>query len=107
MKKEEILEKARKDDDEIEQLILTRSLGFSTIIIPILCIVFIIARILNSEYIISDLVAITLAQLTISEIYQAFKIKKPILFVIGMITLIFTIIFIISFLNEVIVWKKI
>jgi len=103
MKKEEILEKAQKDGDEMEQIILTRALGISTIMIPILCLIFIIIRIINSEYIISDLVSITLAQLSVSQLYQAIKIKKLILVVTGIITLILTILFTIGFINEVIV----
>ena len=106
MKKEDILEKARKDEDEMERLILAQSLGISTIIIPILCIIFILIRIINSEYIISDLVAITLAQLSISQIYQSIKMKNILLFILGLITLILAIVFTISFINEVMIWKK-
>ena len=76
MRKEDILEKAQKDEDEMEKATLEQSLGFSTIIIPVLCIMFVLIRILNSEYIVSDLVAITLAQLSISQIYQSIKMKK-------------------------------
>lgn len=107
MKKEDILEKARKDEDEMEKATLEQSLGFSTIIIPVLCIIFVLIRILNSEYIVSDLLAITLAQLGISQIYQSIKIKKTSLLVFGIITLILTIIFTVGFINEVRIWKKI
>lgn len=107
MKKEEILKKARQDEDEMEQAILAQSLGISTIMIPILCIVFIVARMMNSEYIVSDLVAITLAQLSMSQLYQAIKMKKAILFITGIITLILTVIFTIGFINEVRIWKRI
>lgn len=100
MKKEDILEKARKDEDEMEKATLEQSLGFSTII-PVLCIIFVLIRILNSEYIVSDLVAITLAQLSISQIYQSIKMKKTSLLVFGIITLILTIIFTVGFINEV------
>lgn len=103
MNREEILKKAQKDSDEMELLILTKALGISTIIIPVLCFIFIIMRILNSEYMISDLVSITLAQLCISQLYQAIKMKKIILFISGIITLILTIVFIIAFINEVII----
>lgn len=106
MKKEEILEKARKDEDEMEKLILTKSLGISTIIVPALCILFILIRIVNSEYIISDLVAITLAQLSISQLHHALKMKKKLLLISGIIILILTIIFTIEFVNEVRIWKK-
>lgn len=102
MNKEEILAKAQKEEkDEMEQAILTKALGFSTIIIPILCLIFILIRILFSKYEISDLIVITLAQLTISEFYQYLKMKKKILLIIGVITLILSIIFMWTFINEV------
>lgn len=101
MKKEEILEKAQKDDDEMEQAMLMYSLGISTIMIPILCSVFIIIRIMYSNYIISDLVAITLAQLSVSQLYQFIKMRKNVLLIFGILTLILAVIFIISFINEV------
>ena len=97
MNKEEILSKAQKEGDEMEQAILTKSLG----IIPILCLVFVLIRIFFAEYVISDLIVITLAQLTISEFYQYFKMKKKILLILGIITLILAIIFTWSFINEV------
>ena len=100
MKKEEILEKARAEDDEMEQIMMAQSLGISTIIIPILCIIFIIIRIIHSEYIVSDLVAITLAQLSMSQLYQSIKMKKKILFVTGIIAIILTIVFTVGFINE-------
>lgn len=103
MKKEEILEKARADEDEMEQLMMSKSLGISTIMIPILCIIFIIIRIANSEYAISDLVAITLAQLSVSQLYQSMKMKKKLLFITGIITLILTIVFGIEFIKEVMI----
>ena len=101
MNKEEILSKAQKEGDEMEQAVLTKSLGISTIIIPILCLVFVLIRISFAEYVISDLIVITLAQLTISEFYQYFKMKKKILLILGIITLILAIIFTWSFINEV------
>ena len=107
MKKEEILKKARQDEDEMELSILAQSLGISTITIPVLCIIFIVVRRINSEYIVSDLVAITLAQLSMSQLYQAIKMKKVILFITGIITLILMIIFTIGFINEVRIWKRI
>ena len=96
-----ILSKAQKEGDEMEQAVLTKSLGISTIIIPILCLVFVLIRIFFAEYVISDLIVITLAQLTISEFYQYFKMKKKILLILGIITLILAIIFTWSFINEV------
>lgn len=101
MRKEEILEKARADEDEMERLMMTQSLGLSTIMIPVLCIIFVIIRIVHSEYIISDLVTITLAQLSISQLYQSIKMKNTALFSIGIITLILTIVFFVCFINEV------
>lgn len=101
MKKEEILKKAQKDNDEMEQAMLMCSLGISTIMIPILCSLFMIIRIVYSNYIISDLVAITFAQLSVSQLYQFIKMKKTILFILGILTMILAIIFMISFINEV------
>lgn len=101
MKKEEILKRAQHDYDEMELMILIKALCFSTIVIPAISIIFILIRVLNSEYIVSDLVSITLSQLTISEIYQAIKMRKKLLFILGIITLIFTIIFTIEFIREV------
>lgn len=101
MTKEEILRKAQNENDEMEQAILTKALGISTIVIPILCLIFIIIRIIHSEYIISDLVAITFAQLSISQLYQSIKMKNKILLLIGLAMLILTISFTIGFINEV------
>ncbi len=103
MDRNKILAKARQDTDELELLILIKSLGISTIVIPILSLIFIILRIINSEYIISDLVSITLAQLSISLIYQYIKTKKFSIFIVGLITSILTICFIIGFIKEVII----
>lgn len=107
MDRNKILSKARQDFDEIEMLILIKSLGISTIIIPVLSLIFIIFRIINSKYIISDLVSITLAQLSVSLIYQYIKTQKLSVLIIGLITLILTIIFTICFIKEVVIWKKI
>lgn len=101
MNKEEILAKAQKESDEMEQAVLTKSLGISTIVIPILCLICILIRIYFSEYIISDLIVITLAQLSISEFYQYFKMKKIPMLLLAIGTSILTIIFAWSFINEV------
>lgn len=103
MNKEKILEKARKDNDEMEQVVLTTSLGISTIVIPIMCLIFIILKMINSKYVISDLVSITLAQLSISQLYYAFKMRKTILFIFGITTSILMVIFTIIFINEVMI----
>lgn len=103
MDRNKILSKARQDFDEIEMLILIKSLGISTIIIPVLSLIFIIFRIINSKYIISDLVSITLAQLSVSLIYQYIKTQKLSVLIIGLITLILTIIFTICFIKEVVI----
>ena len=91
MDKEEILKKARqeasKDQDEMEQAILTKALGISTIVIPILSIIFILIRIKKSQYIISDLITISLAQLFISQLYQAIKMKRVIFLITSFIKL--------------------
>ena len=101
MNKEEILFKAQKECDEMEQAVLTKALGISTIMTPILCLVFILLRILSANYIISDLIVITLAPLSIAEFYQYFKIKKILLLVLGICTLLLTLIFTYIFIFEV------
>ena len=101
MNKEEILAKAQKGSDEMEQAILTKSLGISTIVIPILCLICILIRIYFAEYMISDLIVITLAQLSISEFYQYFKMKKIHMLILGICTTILAIIFAFCFINEV------
>ncbi len=103
MDRNKILSKARQDFDEIEMLILIKSLGISTIIIPVLSLIFITFRIINSKYIISDLVSITLAQLSVSLIYQYIKTRKLSVLIIGLTTLILTIIFTICFIKEVVI----
>ena len=87
----------------MEKSILTKSLGISTIMVPALCILFILIRIINSEYIVSDLVAITLAQLSVSQIHHAIKMQKKILLSLGLIILILAIFFTIGFINEVMI----
>ena len=103
MNKEEILSKARKqkEPDEMETEVLAKSLGVSTIVIPILCLIFIIMRMVRSNYIISDLVVLVLSQVLIQEIYQYIRIKskKTIFFIV--ITSLMTIGFIINFIFEV------
>ena len=103
MNKEEILSKARsqKEPDEMETEVLAKSLGVSTIVIPILCLIFIIMRMVRNNYIISDLVVLVLSQVLIQEIYQYIRIKskKTIFFIV--ITSLMTIGFIINFIFEV------
>lgn len=101
MTKEEILNKAQKDNDEMEQAVLTKALGISTIVIPVLCLILIVVRVLNSEYIISDLVTIILAQLATSQLYQAVKMKNKLLFLLGICVLLLTVFFALCFVNEV------
>ena len=103
MNKEEILSKARKqkEPDEMETEVLAKSLGVSTIVIPILCLIFIIMRMVRNNYIISDLVVLVLSQVLIQEVYQYIKIrsKKTIFFIV--LTSLLTIGFIINFIFEV------
>ena len=101
MDKKEILSRAKNEPDEMENSILEKSLGISTIIIPLLCLFFISIRIIKSNYIISDLIVLVLSQLLIQEIYRYIRLKnKKILFLI-LIILIFTLLFLINFLKEV------
>lgn len=107
MNKDEILKMAQKDEDEMEQVVLTNALGISTIVVPALCLLFMIIRIINSEYIVSDLIAIIMAQLSASQLYHSIKMKNRKLLVLGLFSLILSIIFIVVFINEVKIWKKI
>ena len=76
MNKKEILSRAQNEPDEMEVEVLSKALGISTIVIPLLCLVFIIMRIVSSNYVVSDLVVTVLAQLLIQEIYKYVKIRK-------------------------------
>lgn len=107
MNKDEILKMAQKDEDEMEQVVLTNALGISTMVVPALCLLFMIIRIINSEYIVSDLIAIIMAQLSASQLYHSIKMKNRKLLVLGLFTLILSIISIVVFINEVKIWKKI
>ena len=44
MNKDEILKMAQKDEDEMEQVVLTNALGISTMVVPALCLLFMIIR---------------------------------------------------------------
>ena len=101
MNKKDILSKAKREPDEMEMDVLSKALGISTIIIPLLCLIFIIARIINNNYIVSDLIILVLSQVLIQEIYQYIKIKniKNLLFIITIS--VFLIISLVFFINEV------
>ncbi len=101
MDKKDILSKAKEEPDEMEFDIQAKSLGISTIIIPLLCLFYVIIRISTNYYIISDLIVLVLSQILIQQIYQYVKMKnkKYLLFII--LTFILTCIFFINFLNEV------
>lgn len=101
MNKKDILSKAQREPDEMELDVLSKALGISTIIIPLLCLIFIIARIINNNYIVSDLIILVLSQVLIQEIYQYIKIKniKNLLFIITIS--VFLIISLVFYINEV------
>lgn len=101
MNKDEILKMAQKGEDEMEQAVLANALGISTIVVPALCFIFIIIRIINSEYAVSDLVAIIMAQVSASQLYHSIKMRNRKLLVLGIFTLILSILAIIGFINEV------
>lgn len=105
MNKKDILSKAQREPDEMELDVLSKALGISTIIIPLLCLIFIIARIINNNYIVSDLIILVLSQVLIQEIYQYIKIKniKNLLFIITIS--VFLIISLVLFINEVSLWR--
>ena len=101
MNKNEILSIAQKEPDEMEYEILSKALGISTIIIPLLCLLFMIGRIINNKYIVSDLIVLVLSQVLIQQVYQFIKIKKikNLIFIILLSVMI--IIFLVLFFNEV------
>lgn len=101
MNKEDILSRAQNEPDEMEIQVLSKALGISTIVIPLLCLVFIIMRIINSNYVISDLVVTVLAQLLIQEIYKYKRMKKKSDLVLAIIIFVLAIAFLIGFINEV------
>ncbi len=101
MNKEDILSRAQNEPDEMEIQVLSKALGISTIVIPLLCLVFIIMRIINSNYVISDLVVTVLAQLLIQEIYTYIKMKKKRDLILVIIITVLSIAFLIGFINEV------
>lgn len=105
MNKKDILSKAQREPDEMELDVLSKALGISTIIIPLLCLIFIIARIINNNYIVSDLIILVLSQVLIQEIYQYIKIKniKNLLFIITIS--VFLIISLVFYINEVSLWR--
>lgn len=86
MDREEILSRAKNEPDEMEYAVLDKALGISTIVIPLLCLFFVIMRIVSNNYIISDLVVLVLSQVLIQQIYQYIKIreKKRLIFVIAL-----------------------
>jgi len=86
MNKEEILSKAQNEPDEMEYAVTEKALGISTIVIPLLCLIFVIMRIVSNDYIICDLVVLVLAQVLIQQAYQYIKIreKKRLIFVIAL-----------------------
>ena len=86
MNKEEILSKAQHEPDEMEYAVTDKALGISTIVIPLLCLLFVIMRIVSNDYIICDLVVLVLAQVLIQQAYQYIKIreKKRLIFVIAL-----------------------
>lgn len=106
MNKNEILSRAQKEPDEMEYEILSKALGISTIIIPLLCLLFMIGRIINNKYIVSDLIVLVLSQVLIQQVYQFIKIKKikNLIFIILLSVMI--IIFLVLFFNEVSLWKS-
>ena len=104
MNREEILSKVKTngEPDEMELSVLIKSLGISTIVIPIMCLIFIIIRLIAGKAVIDDLVAITFAQLFVSELYSYKKCKKIFKLIISIVFLAITLIETIMFLNGVI-----
>ena len=115
MDREEILSRAKNEPDEMEYAVTEKALGISTIVIPLLCLLFVIMRIISNDYIICDLVVLVLAQVyyiicdlvvlvlaqvLIQQFYQYIKIreKKRLIFIIALS--IFTIVSIVGFFIE-------
>lgn len=104
MNREEILSKVTKNNtefDEMETAIITKALGLSTIIVPIICLLFMIVRIVRENGLITDLIAITFSQLTVYEIYRYFMERKKGKLFLSSIFSIITIASIIMFFFEV------
>lgn len=94
MNKEEILSRVNeKEIDEMELAVLIKALGLSTIIIPIFSLLFILLRIISGNYIVSDLISITFAQVAVSEIFLYLKMKSKIKLVIAIISVVIALIF--------------
>ena len=106
MDKKDILSRAQKGPDEMEVEVSSKALGISTLVIPLICLIFIIMRIVRNNYIVSDLVVTVLAQLLIQEIYQYMRMRKKRDLILILITFILTIVFLIGFINEVSLWIK-
>ena len=104
MNREENLSKVIKDNkdfDEMETAIIIKALGLSTIIVPIICLLFMIFRIVKGNGVITDLIAITFSQLSIYEIYRYFMERKKGKLFLSIIFSITTIASIIMFFFEV------
>lgn len=101
MNKEEILSKAQHEPDEMEYAVTEKALGISTIVIPLLCLFFVIMRIVSNNYIISDLVVLVLSQVLIQQIYQYIKIKEKKRLIFIIVISLLTILSIIGFLLEI------
>ena len=100
MDREEILSRAKNEPDEMEYAVTEKALGISTIVIPLLCLLFVIMRIISNDYIICDLVVLVLAQVLIQQFYQYIKIKEKKRLIFIIVLSILTIVSIVGFFME-------
>ena len=104
MNREEILKKAQnniQDFDERETQIIEKSMRISTIIVPILSIIFIFFRFFNPNKAIiniADLLTIIFAELFITNIYQFKELHKKVNLIISILSLIITLCFFIFYI---------
>lgn len=78
MDRDEILSKVKKskEPDEMQLSIMTKALGISSIIVPVMCLICVLIRIFNGERAFYDLIAITFIQLFVSEYYKYLEQKN-------------------------------
>ena len=102
MNREEILSKVKREQlDERETAIITNALGISTISVAIICVLFLIIRIVRGDGIISDLIVITAAQIFAYEYYHYHIDKSKIRLITSIISLTIAIAFIYMYLFNI------
>ncbi len=104
MDKKEVFEKVqnkKQEYDEMELQILERSMRISTLVVPILVIIFILIRFMNpniSVLNIADLVTVVFAELCVSKTYEYIKLRKKSDLIISILSFIICICLIILYM---------